>query len=223
MWIINSLGSTNEEIKRLKMSPAILLAEQQEKGRGRYGREWMSPFAAGIYLSLKWPRDSTARLWDGLSLAAGVMVATALGKLNIRCGLKWPNDLIVNEAKLGGILVDLTEEHIIIGAGINYAERAGDRSLQELWQRQGDKERSRNKVAACLINELLPGIPLFLEYGFGFFHSHWRSRDILMGSFVVVKNGTQTQGLCAGVNEQGALLVNVDGETRALCSGTLSV
>ena len=218
--VVDSVKSTNDEIKNMELMPAILLAEQQVQGRGRYGRNWMSLFADGLYMSVKWARES--HHIAGLSLAVGVMVATALSSLNIATGLKWPNDVMADGEKVAGILVELATDYMIIGIGINYAESPRGTSLRRLWNQGGHEILSRNRVAVRLIDELLTSIPLFVQHGFAFFHSSWGKRDILKGTFIEVRNGQRIGGLCTGVSTKGNLLVDVDGKIHALKSGTLA-
>ncbi len=122
--LLLSIDSTN---KRIKDMPAgsLLLAEQQTGGRGRYGRSWLSPFAAGIYLSISLKQDKFHQGVEGLSLASGVILSRFLQELGVSPGLKWPNDLLASinpVSKLGGVLVELGDEEVIIGIGINYRD-----------------------------------------------------------------------------------------------------
>lgn len=89
------------------------LAEHQSAGRGRRGRQWVSPYGASIYLSVGWGFDGGAQALEGLSLAVGVAVAEVVGHYGVPVGLKWPNDIVVNGRKLGGILLEMTGEHLL--------------------------------------------------------------------------------------------------------------
>ena len=105
-----ALGSTNSELLR-RSAPLrgtdVLLAERQTGGRGRRGRAWASPLAANIYLSLSRTFAGGLSRMGGLSLAAGVAVGEALRELGVAgVGLKWPNDVLVDGRKLGGLLVE---------------------------------------------------------------------------------------------------------------------
>ena len=215
--VLMSVSSTNDEIKKCP-APCVLLAEQQEQGKGRYGRGWSSPFAAGIYLSFKERREQ--RNTDGLSLAVGVAVARVLAPLPI--SLKWPNDLMTADGKLGGILIEISDPDLIIGLGINYAERAGRSSLRRLWSHHGQHPWSRDRLTARLIDRLLSAVTLFRTRGFAPFYSDWRERDMLKGKRVQIGNGAVISGLCQGVDERGALLVRVEGEIKRVMSGTLN-
>jgi len=210
MKLLLTVTSTNDDIKNYP-APCALVAEQQEKGKGRYGRNWVSPFAAGIYLSLR--LKSPHQDMSGLSLVVGVAIARILAPIDIK--LKWPNDLMVAEQKLGGILIELAEEDLIIGVGINYNQLSGQVYLLQY------HPYSRNLLVASLINQLLSATEMFFTNGFIPFRQDWQERDILMGKQVKIRNGETVTGLCEGVDDQGALLVRTYDGTRQVRSGTL--
>ena len=103
----------------------VCVAEQQTAGRGRRGRPWVSPYGTNIYLSLVWDFFDGAAALEGLSLAVGVVVANALKAKGLAgVELKWPNDVLVEGAKLGGILLEMTGDpsghcQVVLGVGIN--------------------------------------------------------------------------------------------------------
>ncbi len=210
MNLLLTVTSTNDEIKNYP-APCALVAEQQEKGRGRYGRSWTSPFAAGIYLSLR--LRSARQDMSGLSLVVGVVIARVLAPIDIK--LKWPNDLIIAEQKLGGILIELAEEDLIIGVGINHNQFSGQAYLLQF------HPYSRNLLVASLINQLLSAIQEFLVNGLTSFRRDWQERDILRGREVRIRNGETVVGLCEGIDEQGALLVRTSDGMRQIRSGSL--
>src|SRR5687767_11362327 len=105
--LVERCTSTNDlALKRPFSSPVLIIAEQQTAGRGRRGRRWHSAPGAGVTFSLGRRIRRPARELPGLSLVAGVAVARALHGLRVSARLKWPNDLVVGDAKLGGILVE---------------------------------------------------------------------------------------------------------------------
>ncbi|MGY3232426.1 BirA family biotin operon repressor/biotin-[acetyl-CoA-carboxylase] ligase [Luteibacter sp. HA06] len=136
-WDIDSTSS--ELARRIPVLDdlAFVMAETQSAGRGRRGRTWLSPPGMNLYLSVLKRFDSGFASLSGLSLAVGVMLIRALDELGIRtAGLKWPNDVMAGNAKLAGILVELSGEYsgpcaAIIGVGLNIRlpdslhERAG--------------------------------------------------------------------------------------------------
>ena len=127
--INHSLDSTNAEalraVDRGATAPFVVLAERQTAGRGRRGRQWVSPFAENIYYSLVLRMDGGMRQLEGLSLVVGLAVLSALREVGVSdVGLKWPNDVLVNNKKIAGILLELVGDpadvcHVVLGIGIN--------------------------------------------------------------------------------------------------------
>jgi BirA family biotin operon repressor/biotin-[acetyl-CoA-carboxylase] ligase len=239
LWVHGSIESTNAAL--LRQAPPqprrgrVCLAEAQSSGRGRRGRRWTSPFGRNIYLSLDWCFSGGAARLQGLSLAAGVAVAEALAALGYPAvGLKWPNDLLVDGAKLGGILVEMSGDaagvcHVVLGVGINVAMPADsaadiDQSWTDLCTLRPGIVPSRNAVAASLVNALLPLLANYEQAGFASWRERWLRRDALAGCAVVVGNGDRAlSGTARGVDERGALLLDTDTGRQALLGGELSL
>jgi BirA family biotin operon repressor/biotin-[acetyl-CoA-carboxylase] ligase len=126
--VFERLDSTNSKAKQIALQGAVegtvVVAETQTEGRGRLGRRWISPHGAGLYFSIVLrPRTAPTRL-PLLTLTAGVAVAAALGSMGVRPGLKWPNDILLADKKVGGILTEgvfnrQKHEAIILGIGLN--------------------------------------------------------------------------------------------------------
>ena len=109
--VYDEIDSTNAEALRLvaegRPAPFLVLAERQSAGRGRRGRAWSSPFAQNLYYSLVLRVDGGMRQLEGLSLVVGLAVRRALQEMGVRAGLKWPNDVLVENRKIAGILLEL--------------------------------------------------------------------------------------------------------------------
>ena len=125
-WATESTNADALAIKGPVRRPQVFLSECQTAGRGRRGRQWQSPFAANLYVSIRFPVSGGFAALGGLSLAVGVVVAQALQELDpsLPVGLKWPNDLQINGAKVGGVLIELAGEmdgqvDVVIGVGVN--------------------------------------------------------------------------------------------------------
>jgi BirA family biotin operon repressor/biotin-[acetyl-CoA-carboxylase] ligase len=212
------------------------LAEFQSAGRGRRGRRWVAPFASGLCLSVNWNyRDAPATL-GALSLAAGVAVLRALRRLGFaNLSLKWPNDIVHCDGKLGGILIDLRGEaagpaYFVVGVGINIQLPASVRDalcaegVQAVDLASLGALPGRNQVAASLISELALALIEFGERGMTAFAEEWQSADALAGRPVrVIQGGQSVEGLARGVDTDGALLLDVDGARRRVLSGEVSV
>ena len=211
-----SVESSNDYIKKLP-PPSLLLAEEQTQGKGRYGRQWNSPFAAGIYLSMRFESARFSRGLDGLSLAVGIMAAQFLAKMNIKIGIKWPNDLVLPDnpqVKLGGILVEVCDDSIIIGIGINYYNYNNDSNITSIKQLLNkDFDMTRQITAGLLINSLASGLTDFFTQGFSVLYKEWNKYDALNGRTVAINSGSnntsinRVEGVCSGVDESGALLL----------------
>lgn len=235
-----SLASTSDRLLAVDDLPPgrfdACLAEFQSAGRGRRGRNWMAPFASGLCLSINWNfRDAPAML-GALSLAAGVAALRALGRLGFaRLSLKWPNDILSGDAKLGGILIDLRGEaagpaYVVVGIGINVRlPRAAREHLAADGVDAVDlaaigRAPVRNELAAVLIAELSQALVEFGARGLAAFAEEWQAADALSGRPVRVLHGGQPlEGFARGVDGDGALLLEVDGARRRILTGEVSV
>ncbi len=235
-----ALASTSDTLLDVDDLPAgrfdACLAEFQTAGRGRRGRRWLAPFGSGLCLSVNWSfRDAPAAL-GALSLAAGVAVLRALARQGVaNAGLKWPNDIVHEGRKLGGILIDLRGEaagpaYVVVGVGLNTclpaqtmaALRAAGIEAVDL-ATLGVVPR-RSAAAAVLIGELALALEEFDARGFAAFAEEWQGADVLAGRPVQVQQGEQLQeGVARGVDEDGALLLDTAGARRRVLSGEVTV
>ena len=234
------IDSTNrylvEKTRSQSTTGWVCFAELQSAGKGRRGREWVSPFGSNIYLSIAWqfPQGGMSSL-SGLSLAVGVAVIRALNELQIHevC-LKWPNDIFHQGKKLGGILIEVSGEtdgicNAVIGVGLNlFLSENKAQTITQAWtdisQITGQTPLFRNVLAGCLLNHLLPVIAGFEEHGIQAYLEEWRRYDCLNGLPVTLFIAKQTiEGTVMGVNEQGLLLLQrKDGNIQTFASGEVS-
>lgn len=238
--ILGSITSTSDYLKELLIdSPneiVICLAEHQSAGRGRFGRAWYSPFGTNIYLSCRWCVAKDVSQLNGLSLVAALSVINALKEFKIKDGLsiKWPNDILWKEKKLGGILTEINAEsygltQIIIGIGlnVNMSSTAKDKidhswtSLNQITSGYHD----RNKIAGLLIGHLMQSLEKFNEIGFASFDNQWKKYDYLLNKKInIAINKNNIKGIAQGVNEQGHLLLRTDsGVVSAFSAGETSL
>ena len=234
-----SVNSTNQYLKELPPSTTIDIccAEMQTQGRGRFGRNWYSPFGENIYCSSRWHFNSDVSSLSGLSLVISLAIVASLTDLSVGdddIAIKWPNDILWKGKKLSGCLIEINAESygtadVIIGIGINVNANAAsiefiDRpwcSLFEINPHQYDK----NKLISQLIIQLNLHIQEFRQQGFAAFLSRWQALDYLQGQHICVSHplGTQT-GQAVGVNSQGQLLLLDDsGNIHHLSSGDTSL
>lgn len=213
----------------------VYLAEQQTAGRGRRGRTWVSPFARNIYLSLIWQFQRGERDLSALSLAVGVAVCRALQRLGLaEVGLKWPNDILAQGKKLGGILLELQgdpnrECQVIIGIGLNVAmdeEAASD--ISQPWidaRRLAHNEMpSRNVIVAALLDALVEALGQFKRSGFAALKEEWQALDVYAGAQVMIQLGEELIfGVARGVDDGGALQLETANGLQLFHGGEVSL
>ncbi|AXQ27446.1 biotin--[acetyl-CoA-carboxylase] ligase [Solimonas sp. K1W22B-7] len=234
--ILTATDSTNTRLldSDPAQDPQALLAEYQTAGRGRRGREWRSPFAANMYLSLAWSFPAWPPSLSALPLVVGVLCAQALREQGAAgVGLKWPNDLYAQGRKLGGILIEHRGEaggncRVVIGIGINVAMSAAQaEGLTQPWISLTEISAAppaRNRLAAALLRRLADGIAHFESLGFEAFASEWAALDLANGRPVRVLQGEREyEGIGRGVDAQGALIVEALGQYQTLHSGEISL
>lgn len=240
--ILDSVDSTNSYLKRNYEGQAVngivCLAEQQTDGRGRRGRSWVSPFGKNLYFSTLWSFTGGSAALDGLSLAVAVetrqAITCAVGSDAIQ--LKWPNDLLLNNRKIGGILLELTGDptdvcQVIIGIGLNLGMSPNDETREGLagigqpWADLGEfGNLSRNQLAAELIRHLLPMLANYQISGFAPYRDQWQRYDAYAGAEVQVSTPVGSlAGRSLGLAANGALRVEIEGEVHSFFGGEVSL
>ena len=241
--VVWSVGSTNTVLLSRPNPPngssEVMLAEYQTAGRGRRGRAWLAPPGGSICLSLNWTfRDVPADL-GSLGLVVGVCELRALRELGlVHAKLKWPNDVLVDDRKLGGVLIELRAESagpacVVIGMGLNVAlgapllERIATTGLAPTdLMTAGLEQPSRNLVVGRIVASCIRGLLEFEREGLRPFIEDWREADALRGRMVDVRGagGNIERGLARGVDLHGALLVETADEgLKKFISGDVSV
>jgi BirA family biotin operon repressor/biotin-[acetyl-CoA-carboxylase] ligase len=215
----------------------VALAEFQSAGRGRRGRTWHASPGGAVCLSLSWTFAQLPRDAGSLSLAIGVCVLRALHRLGMSdLHLKWPNDVLLGDAKLGGILIELRAEasgpaRAVIGIGLNVALGAALKKKISATglpavdlTGAGISRSARNAIAAHIIDACIGGLLEFEREGLRVFMEEWRRADALRGRAVSVMSGEErTRGLARGIDATGALLVEAAQGLRKFVSGEVSV
>lgn len=224
------LPSTNAALLAVTDLPPgrfdLCLAEFQQAGRGRRGRAWQSPYAAGLCFSMSWSFAELPAALGALSLATGVAVLQALASCGLDDGLqlKWPNDVLWRGRKLGGILIELRAEaggpgYVVIGIGLNVdlpeATRAAVAAtglevadLREVAAAAGMALPSRTRLAGLLADAVYAMLLRFTREGFAPFAGRWREADALRGRAVrLIEPTRERAGTAQGIEDDGALLV----------------
>jgi BirA family biotin operon repressor/biotin-[acetyl-CoA-carboxylase] ligase len=206
---------------------AVVAAERQTAGRGRRGRAWISAPGDSLTFSLLW-RFAPGTAPAGLSLAAGLAVARGIEKLGVGdTVLKWPNDLLRGGRKLGGILVELVPgapHAAVIGVGLNL--RLPDTlpaGLRESCAALGPCDP--NLLLAAILGELLAVLEIFAAAGFAPLRADWRARHAYEDAPVRLLSdfAPPRDGVCRGVDADGALLFESGGRVERVLSGEVSL
>jgi BirA family biotin operon repressor/biotin-[acetyl-CoA-carboxylase] ligase len=232
------IDSTNDYLMRRlpnQLSPGqVCLAEYQSAGRGRRGRQWISPFGSQIYLSMYWHLEQGLSAAMGLSLVTALAVSDAIKMhCDVQVQLKWPNDVYLQGVKLAGILIELEGQalepsHCVIGIGVNLnmPPKAG-KLIEQQWtdlQSHSDVEINRNALSAQLINCLRQRLFAYQHVGLVPMLDEWHSHDAFLNKRVKLITGEKvTHGICRGVNGQGALLLETDSQVKPIYGGEVSL
>jgi BirA family biotin operon repressor/biotin-[acetyl-CoA-carboxylase] ligase len=238
--IHDTLNSTNSYLVEHSRNDApsgfVCFAEHQTAGKGRRGRQWVSPYGSNIHVSMLWRfQQGGIAGTAGLSLAIGVAVIRALKQHNIHdVGLKWPNDIYSQGKKLGGILIEVSGEAdgpcaAVIGLGLNlFLPEIQARSITQAWtdltKITGETPLLRNKLAGTVLNHSLSIINGFEAAGIKAYLDEWRSYDCLKGHTATLFIGQQqVEGRVEGIDDNGLLLIKkFDGSIQAFASGEVS-
>ena len=218
----------------------------QTAGRGRYGKSWHSPPGTGLCVSIAYAFARKPENLSALTLAIGLGAIRALRVCDVPdVMLKWPNDLVLGDGKLGGIL---TEAHsqgqevvsIVTGVGLNIDVGSAfndEMSDHALFDHEPGPDRvlaavdlksrcaelpSRERLTAQLMNEIYAAFAEYEACGFAPFYRHWPAHDWLRGQQVTVETQRQKfSGVAAGIDEEGALLIETGDAMHRVTSGSV--
>lgn len=213
----------------------VCLAEMQTSGRGRRGRKWVSPFGGNIYLSIAKHFAVDPHMLSGLGLALSVAIIRTLNEAGAKdLQLKWPNDILWQNKKLAGILIEMVAEstgpcRVVIGVGlnINLSGPATD-EIDQPWVDLNTVMHtlpSRNKLAASLLEQIFIVMGEYERSGLAAFIGEWRRYDAYAGKQVkLLLHENIINGLCEGIDNMGALLVRTgNGRVQKFSSGEISL
>lgn len=222
---LNSVDSTNAEAWRRAGRPAeanlVVWARQQEQGRGRHGRGWISP-PGNLYASVVRPRAGYAHpalevFRAGICLVEAVLEVTGS---TVTARLKWPNDLVVSGRKVAGILAETVPERVatVVGTGVNLVSHPDATSLPATdLAHEGAPRVSPARLLAAYLERLADRA----AHGPDRIFERWRALALPAGTPFRVRIGdAEVQGTFADVDDEGALLLDLaDGERRRIIAG----
>lgn len=232
----DSVDSTNtcclRAVQQRDPLPLLVVAEEQTHGRGRRGRSWQSAAFEDVCFSVVFRVETASRQLAGLSLVVGLAVRQALKTLGLpEAGLKWPNDVLVGERKLAGILLELSGDpsdvcHVVIGVGINVnatAAKAVDQPWTSMRMELG-RLVDRTEVLVAVVTSLHHYLMRHASVGFKGLRDEWEAAHLWQGRTCHLSAASQSVlGRVKGVELDGALRLEVDGEDRLYSAGELSL
>tara|TARA_S200000501_G_scaffold113396_1_gene106584 strand:+ start:145 stop:1050 length:906 start_codon:yes stop_codon:yes gene_type:complete len=212
--VFDTISSTNDYLLRKEKNKnkdiKICIAEEQTKGRGRRGKSWISPKFKNIYFSL----NSYFKKEDlsGLSIAVALSVSKVLTKINVMSLIKWPNDLLVGNKKICGILIETAKvgelTKVVIGIGINVNMEYSELIDQEWTSIKLEKKQSvdRNSIITEMINQLCITLNKFEQEEFDYFLKRFTSLDLLRDKEFTLKDKPNETFIGKGIDNKGLLI-----------------
>lgn len=215
--------------------PLACIADSQNAGRGRRGRVWHSPAGSNIYMSLGWEFNNSPAELGAFSLLVGVALVRVLRQMGIgQAKLKWPNDVLVDNKKLAGILIETQSRQdgslaVVIGIGLNVRMAEDERA--QIDQASTDVCEwlpvacDRNQLVALLLAECMAVCQGFPQNSAELLTEYRRDYDALKQQTVTIRrdDGSQQTALSLGVAVDGALQVRIDGVEQRLVAGDVSL
>ncbi|MCS6261544.1 bifunctional biotin--[acetyl-CoA-carboxylase] ligase/biotin operon repressor BirA [Shewanella baltica] len=211
----------------------VCVAEYQSAGRGRRGRTWVSPYGHHLYFSLFWTFPQGMAQAMGLSLVVACTLVEVLKSFGVEnIGVKWPNDIYLDNKKLAGILIEMSGQadsqcQLIIGVGVNMAmsDEQG-KGIDQPWSDLSELVDMPDKTALVieLQKQLKRDIQLFEREGLAAFKARWQAADLFYGREIRLLMGEKSvEGICRGVDEQGAVLLETVDGVQAFIGGEISL
>ncbi|ALR14478.1 MULTISPECIES: bifunctional biotin--[acetyl-CoA-carboxylase] ligase/biotin operon repressor BirA [Vibrio] len=235
--LIPVIDSTNQYLlERVNESEKgrVCVAEYQASGRGRRGRQWVSPFGSNLYLSMYWRLDAGMAAAMGLSLVIGIAAVEALEEMGIQgVKLKWPNDLYYQDKKLAGILVEMSGQaggaaNLVIGMGLNIGMPDKQPDIDQPWttlnQVCADLRLDRTQLALTLIEHWKTILVDYEMMGLAGFVDRWNRLDNFIGRPVKLLMGArEVKGIVQGIDQQGGVVLETDNGLETYIGGEISL
>lgn len=235
--LISVIDSTNQYLlERVNESDKgrVCLAEYQAKGRGRRGRQWISPFGTNLYLSMYWRLDAGMAAAMGLSLVVGIAAVEALERMGVQgVKLKWPNDLYFQDKKLAGILVEMSGQaggaaHLVIGMGLNIGMPDIQPEIDQPWttlnQVSDGLTIDRTVLALNLIEHWKTALEEYEMTGLAGFVDRWNRLDNFIDRPVKLLMGPrEIHGIVKGIDQQGGVVLETNNGLETYIGGEISL
>ena len=238
--VLQRIDSTNSYLKDQSPPPVgkfrVVIAEHQTAGRGRHDRQWISFPGGSLCLSLAYRFQHTRPDLPALTLALGTGIAELLSAMGVaKVALKWPNDVMVGNSKLGGILTETLfrgqeDATVIAGVGLNFDRSASGKAIEgSAWAESAtglkqvmENPPSRERLSGVVIESLMSTFKQFEKHGFNAFAERFEAYDWLLNKVIDVATPEgPVGGIAAGISDDGALLVATNSGPREIYAGSI--
>ena len=238
--VFQETTSTNDVIEKLARDGVkegvVVFAESQTKGRGRLGRKWMSPAKKGLWFSILLRPPLRPVEATQLTVAASTALRRAIAsQTGLRPEIKWPNDILIKERKVAGILTELNAEldrikYVILGMGVDVNLNASDfppdlRRLATSLKHEAGRAIPRADLAIAILRELDIDYSRIAAGQFAALADEWETHCTTLGHEVVIRAGSrEIRGQAEALGEEGALLVRTEhGHLEPIVGGDVTV
>lgn len=237
---LDIVDSTNDYLMELALRGAahgtVVIADAQKKGKGRLERTWFSPPGKNIYMSVLLRPDLRPGDAPLLTVVSAVACVSAIKKLTgLEAGIKWPNDLVVEGRKLGGILLESRFRsggisHAVVGIGINVNSGQADfpedlRAIATSVFQEAGKKTKRAALIDAILDDIDGGLGLLMEKGRSQLLEKYREMSATLGKRVKADTGERTlEGVALDIDEQGHLMLQTGtGEVETISAGDVTL
>lgn len=241
IFVYDLVSSTNELAMKLATKEdfrenTVIIADSQEKGKGRLGRKWISPPGKNVYMSIVFKPRLETRDATMLTLLSAVASAYAIKEISgLPVSIKWPNDLMLSGKKLGGILTEIRADIdnvnlAVIGIGINVNMEGGDfkseiRSIATSMKEESGEYYSRNELVIEILKQFWHFYSILINMGKFSLLNEWKILSSTIGKRVkVVIEGEKLIGLAEDIDDNGMLILKLDsGLRRQISAGDITL
>jgi BirA family biotin operon repressor/biotin-[acetyl-CoA-carboxylase] ligase len=224
------IDSTNDEARRLAEAGAphgtVVHADQQTAGRGRLARRWHSP-PGNLYISFLLRYDVPPARAGELSFLSALAVADTVDALlpkHLRAMVKWPNDVLVDGAKISGILVEHAGDAMVIGIGLNVVEAPANDGYATTTLAASGGIATMEGARTILLQRMAEHLGTWEAQGFLPIRNAWLARSHPLGEPLrVTAGGRSVEGVFVGLDTDGALLLDTDTGRERMVAGDVSI
>lgn len=221
IYEFSELESTNNKAMDLVLSRQlfdgdVVLANKQTGGKGRDGRQWISP-EGNLYFSLILTSSTAVEKIPQISFIAAISLRDSLEKLSSKIELKWPNDVLLNGKKLAGILLENDSRNVILGVGVNVDSFPTDVIFPATSLKEQNLEISREELLKNFLNKFEINYQNWQNFGFSGIRNSWLRTPYNLGKVIEIRDGNIRQRVIfKDLDEEGNMVVDKDGEMKKL-------